>query len=102
MIVSIMIQETPFFYDVIDEVGNNLYKLQLEFGQWLSEIEGNHPFKKYTEIIESNGEVSFAGYINIYGPDAFIGWVNVEKYGEKVAVKIKNDTHLTPAVTIHF
>ncbi|MCR8845315.1 hypothetical protein NQ117_16655 [Paenibacillus sp. SC116] len=102
MIVSIMIQDNPFFYDVIDEVGNNLYKLQLEFGRWLSKIEGNHPFKIYTEIIESNGEVSFAGYMNIYGPDDFIGWINVEKYCEKVAVKIKDCIDLTPVATIHF
>ncbi|MCM3259893.1 hypothetical protein M3664_18990 [Paenibacillus lautus] len=102
MIVAITIQDTPFYYEVTDEVGNNLYELQLEFGSWASKIEGNHPFRIYTEFIESNGEVSFADYVYTYGPDDFIGWINVEKYHEKVAVKIKNPSQLSPAVTIHF
>ncbi|WP_211747110.1 hypothetical protein [Paenibacillus sp. Marseille-Q4541] len=102
IVISINIHEISFFYDVIDEVGSNLEQLQQEFGCWLSSVEGNHPFRIYTEIIESNGELSFADYVNIYGADDFIAWLNVDKYNDKVAVKIKNTDNISPKATIHF
>lgn len=95
-----MVHDIPIYYDVIDEVGTNLQELQYEFDRFLSSLEGNHPFRIYTEIIESDGEVSFADYVNTYGPDQLIAWLNVEKYKEKVAVRVKDTGDLTPLATI--
>ncbi|MBD7969467.1 hypothetical protein [Paenibacillus gallinarum] len=102
MIIAIMIHEDPFYYNVIDEIGTNLEELQQEFGSWMSTIEGNHPFRIYTEFVESDGEISFADYVNVYGPDDFIGWLNVDKYNDKVAVRLKNTGDIVPEATIRF
>ncbi|MCM3126950.1 hypothetical protein ACFQ3J_04670 [Paenibacillus provencensis] len=87
---------------ILDEqVGHNLQALQYEFDRFLSSLKGNHPFRSYTEIVESNGEVSFADYVNTYGPDQLIAWINVEKYNDRVAVILKNTGDLIAEAEIH-
>ena len=104
-IIALKIQgddDYAVYYETTDEVASSLYDLQFEFDKWLKNIEGNHPFRIYNETIESNGEVSSAGYINTHTFDDFIGWVNVEKYNKQVAVKIKNCPYMEPTATIYF
>ncbi|SDW69347.1 hypothetical protein [Paenibacillus sp. PDC88] len=102
MIIAILDEHnTAAYYDVIEEVGHNLQALQYEFDRFLSSLEGNHPFRSYTEIVECNGEVIFADYVNTYGPDQLIAWINVEKYNARVAVRIKNTDALKPEAKIY-
>lgn len=101
MIVEINCAHRKFYYDFRDDLAEKAYELQLEFDAWLRNVKGNHPFKQYHEWIERDGSVSFAGYVNTFGPDDFIAWLNVEKYKSVVAKPI--DTPVDrPAFSISF
>lgn len=101
LIVEINIARRKFYYEVRDDIAKQIYELQLEFGEWLRNTEGNHPFKEYNEFVESDGTLSFSGYVNTFGPDEFIAWLNVEKYQSEVATAVRNPSS-PPGTTISF
>lgn len=53
MIAEIIVQESPFYYRMKDEVASNLVEYLYEFDEWLSQLVGNHPFKTYWETVDS-------------------------------------------------
>lgn len=88
------------YIDVPKCVGENIKALSGEFLDFLQNITGNHPFRQHNECIEF-GELSYKGYINVYGAEDFIDWLNVDRYGSEVA-KIVEVTEETPLFTIYF
>lgn len=88
------------YIDCPDEVGANIRALQGEFDDFLRNLEGNHPFRQYNEVIE-NGQVTFRGYVNVFGAEQFIDWMNVVKFKREVAKVIPKPDE-PPAGTIYF
>ncbi|GAA0351275.1 hypothetical protein [Bacillus horti] len=88
MVVEIHCAHTQFYYEFSDDLAEQAYELQLEFDEWLRNVEGNHPFKQYWEMIDPDGTISFAGYVNSFGPDEFVAWLNIEKFKDEVAKAI--------------
>lgn len=71
-----------------------------EFDEFLRNLEGNHPFRQYHEFIE-NGQVVLQGYVNVFGAEEFIDWLNVVRFKREVA-KVIPKLDEPPAATIYF
>lgn len=101
IIIEIIVYHDQFTYiDCPDEVGANIRALQGEFDDFLRNLEGNHPFRQYHEIIE-NGQLVFKGYVNVFGAEQFIDWLNAVRFKSEVA-KVIPKPEDPPADTIYF
>ncbi|CAH8706220.1 hypothetical protein M5W83_27145 [Paenibacillus thiaminolyticus] len=101
IIIEIIVYHDQFTYiDCPDEVGANIRALQGEFDEFLRNLEGNHPFRQYHEFIE-NGQVVLQGYVNVFGAEEFIDWLNVVRFKREVA-KVIPKPYEPPAATIYF
>ena len=87
MITEVQFQYHSLFLEIKEGIAIDMYKTQMEFDEWLKDLRGNNVFQEYHEFID-NGEIVFSGYVNTFGIDEFIAWINVDKYGELVAWKI--------------
>ncbi|CAH1223027.1 hypothetical protein [Paenibacillus sp. JJ-223] len=92
-----------FYYHVPKQYAEYIPDWISEFHSFLNTLEYKHQFSEYTEMVEEDGSISFAGFVRVYGAEDFVDWANVEKINQRGLYSIEappNDEHVD--WTFHF